>query len=120
MKTSLKDIKNIIEKNPVAIATIMSNNKPNIVAVAEVRVVSEKEILVTDNFMNQTIKDVSLINNVCVLVWNKEWIGYKIIGTAKYFNKGKWLEYVKSMKENKGLPAKGAILIKVSKIIPSH
>jgi len=67
--------------------------------------------------MKINLKD---IKNICASVWNKEWKGYKIIGVAKYFNKGKWLEYVKSMKENKGLPAKGAILIKVSKIISSH
>jgi hypothetical protein len=52
-----------------------------------------------------------------LLVWDKKWQGYKIIGQAKYFTTGKWKELVVAMKENKGLPAKGAILIKVSKII---
>ncbi|MDD5639155.1 MAG: hypothetical protein PHO28_04620 [Candidatus Pacebacteria bacterium] len=36
-----------------------------------------------------------------------------ILGKAKYYKKGEWLNYVKKLKENKGLPAKGAIVIKV-------
>jgi predicted pyridoxine 5'-phosphate oxidase superfamily flavin-nucleotide-binding protein len=103
----------------VVIATIMTSNKPNAVTVMFVKVVSDNEILITDNFMNQTLKDIKQNNNVVVSVWNKEFKGYKLIGKAKYYNKGQWLDKVKSMKENKGLPAKGAILIKISKIIPA-
>ncbi len=28
-------------------------------------------------------------------------------------NSGKWLEFVKSLQENKGLPAKGAVVIEI-------
>ena len=116
---SLKDIKKIVENNPIVIATVINSNKPNTVTVMFVKVVSENEVLVTDNFMNQTLKDIKQNNNVAISVWNKEFKGYKLIGKAKYYNKGQWLDSVKAMKENKGLPAKGAILIKVSKIIPA-
>jgi len=51
------------------------------------------------------------------LVWNDEEEGYKIIGRAQYFKSGKWKKAVEEIKENKGLPAKGAILVKVKKII---
>lgn len=47
----------------------------------------------------------------------KKWNGYKIIGTAEYFTEGKWKEFVEKMPENKGLLAKGAILVTVSKVI---
>lgn len=53
----LKKIKNIIEKNPVAVATVFDKKFPNAVAVAFVKVVSDKEILITDNYLKQTIKD---------------------------------------------------------------
>ncbi len=83
------------------------------------KVISKDEILITDNYMNQTIKDILKNNNVCLVAWNKKLKGYKTIGKAKYYTIGKWKEFVEKMKENKGLPAKGAILVKVKKNIPS-
>jgi predicted pyridoxine 5'-phosphate oxidase superfamily flavin-nucleotide-binding protein len=109
-------IKNIIEKNPLVVTTVKDNSRPNAVVVAFAKVLEDK-ILITDNFMNQTVKDLKKNDSVCLLVWDKKWEGYKIIGKAKYFVSGKWFEYVKNMKENKGLPAKGAVLVTVEKII---
>lgn len=116
---NLSEIKNIIENNPVSLSTVMVDGRPNAVGVACVKVVSNNEIIITDNYMNQTPKDISVNKNVCLLVWDSEMKGYKIIGQAEYFTKGKWLDFVKEMPENEGLPAKGAILITVEKIIPS-
>jgi predicted pyridoxine 5'-phosphate oxidase superfamily flavin-nucleotide-binding protein len=113
---NLKRIKNIIEKNPVVIATVKDKNFPNAVVVAFVKVVAGK-ILITDNFMTQTIKDLKKNKNICLLVWSTEWDGYKIVGRAEYYKTGKWQKIVEKMEENKGLPAKGAILVKPNKII---
>ncbi|MEM7820479.1 MAG: hypothetical protein QW761_02685 [Candidatus Aenigmatarchaeota archaeon] len=37
-------------------------------------------------------------------------------GTAKYFQTGKWAQFVKKMPENKGMPAKGLIVLTVKEI----
>lgn len=116
---NLTEIKNLIEENPVALVTVMSSGKPNAIGVAYVKVVSNTEIVITDNYMNQTPKDIQNNKDVCLLVWNKDMEGYKMIGQADYLSSGKWLDFVKNLPENKGLPAKGAILVKVEKIIPS-
>lgn len=113
------EIKTIIEGNPVAIATVTSENNPNVIGVAFVKVVSENQILVTDNYMNRTIQDVKDNSHVVVLGWNKDMDGYKLIGEAQYFSSGEWVEKVKALPENKGMPAKGALLITVNKIIKS-
>ena len=110
------DTKKIIENNPIAFSTIDSNNKPNVIAVAYVKVISDNQILITDNYMQQTKENLLLNNNVCLAVWDKDWNGYKISGTAKYFIEGEWKKYVENMTENKGLSAKGAILIDISEI----
>ena len=115
---NLLKIKNLIEKNPLAFATV-SNNKPNVIGVACVKVVDKNKILITDNYMKSTIKNISLNNNVAIVVWDKNLNGYKLIGRAKYYTSGKYFEFVKKMKENRGLPTKGAILINISKIIKS-
>lgn len=67
--------------------------------------------------MKRTIKNLKKNNNVCLAVWNDKEEGYKLIGKAEYFSSGKWLKFVKKMPENKGLPAKDAIVVTVSKLI---
>ncbi len=109
-------IEKIIENNPVALATI-SGDKPYAIGVAYCKVVDKDTILITDNFMSSTVENIMKNNNVALVVWDKKWDGIQILGKAKYYKEGKWLNYVKKMKENEGLPAKGAILVKVGKII---
>ena len=116
---NLSEIKNIIENNPVSVATVMPDGRPNVIIIDGVKVVSDTEIVVTDNYMNQTPKDILNNKNVCVLVWEGDLKGYKMIGQAEYLTSGKWLEFVKNLPNNAPHPAKGAILITVEKIFPS-
>lgn len=110
-------VRKLIESEAVAVATVMENSNPNIIGVACVKVVGGNQILITDNYMNQTVKDIQNNPRVALAVWNKKWEGYKLIGKAEYFSQGKWLDKVKKIPENKGMPAKGAILVSVDKVI---
>jgi len=111
------DIKQFIENNPIAFSTVSLDKKPNVIGVAYVKVVADNQVVVTDNFMKQTKENIAANNNVCLAVWNKDWNGYKLVGTAEYFVNGDWKKYVEDMPENEGLSAKGAILITVSDLI---
>lgn len=111
-----KEIKKLIEENPLAFATVDEAGKPNVIAVADVKVVSKNQILITNNYMRQTKENLKKNNNVCLAVWDKDWNGYKLVGTAEYFAEGKWYEIVKKIPENKEEPCKGAILVNVTKI----
>lgn len=111
------EIKKIIEENAVAFATVDGDNKPNVIGVACVKVVSENQVLITDNYMKQTKENLEKNNNVCLAVWDKDWNGYKLIGTAEYFTEGERKEFIEQISENKDLPAKGAILVTISKLI---
>jgi uncharacterized protein len=111
------EAKNIIEENPVAFATVDQVGNPNVIGVAYVKVVSPNEVIITDNYMNQTKENIDSNKNICLAAWNTDWNGYKLIGKAEYFTDGKWKEYIEQMSENSGLPAKGAILVTVSQII---
>lgn len=113
----LTKTKKIIEENAGAFATVDKDNKPNVIGVAYVKVVSENQILITDNYMKQTKENLEKNNNVCLAVWDKDWNGYKLVGTAEYFTEGEWKEFVEKIPENKGLSAKGAILVTISKLI---
>lgn len=109
--------KKIIEENYVAFATVGKNCRPNVIAVACAKVIGKNQVLVTDNFMKHTKENISKNKNVCLAAWNQKEKGYKMIGRAKYFSSGKWAKFVKQIPENKNFPAKGAILITVSKLI---
>lgn len=111
------NIKQIVENNPIAFATVDLNGKPNVIGIAFVKVVSDNQVIITDNFMKQTKENIENNNNICLAVWDKDWNGYKLIGTAEYFTDGQWKTFVEKMPDNEGLPAKGAILISVSDII---
>lgn len=115
----LEKIKKLIESNPVALATVMDGVRPNVIGVASVKVVLPDKVIITDNYMSQTIKDISENSNVCLIVWDSDLAGYKIIGRAVYYTKGEWKVFVEKLEENKGFPAKGAIVVNVSKIIPA-
>lgn len=115
-----RKVKDLIEKNPVALATVMPNNQPNVIGVAYVKVVDENHLLITDNYMNQTLDDIEHNPNVAIVVWDKAMNGYKLIGKCEYLTSGKWFEKVKSLPENKGMPVKGTVLVTVDRIIKSH
>jgi len=111
------EVKQLIEENPVAFATVDDKGKPNVNAVSCVKVVAKNNVLITDNYMKQTRENLKNNKDVCLAVWDKKWNGYKLIGRAKYFKEGKWKKFVQSLPENKNLPAKGAILVSISKLI---
>jgi len=115
-----KELKKIIEENALAFATIDEIGNPHCIAVGFVRVVSKNQILVTDNYMFETRKNIQRNPNVALAVWNKEWkencIGYGLKGTTEYFTDGKWYKMAKEILENREEPCKGAILITINKI----
>jgi predicted pyridoxine 5'-phosphate oxidase superfamily flavin-nucleotide-binding protein len=111
-----KKLKTMIEKNPVAFATSDENGNPHVIAVAYVKVVGKNKLLITDNYMKKTTENLIRNYRIALAVWDKCWKGYRLKGVAKYFTSGKWKKFVEQMKENKGEPAKGAILVTIDEI----
>lgn len=111
-------IKKIIKENALALAMLDLKSNPYVIGLAGCKV-KENKLILTDNFMKSTVKYIKNNPSVALVVWDKKWKGYQFLGKANYYQKGKWLDFVKSLKENKGLPAKGAIVISVNKIIKS-
>jgi predicted pyridoxine 5'-phosphate oxidase superfamily flavin-nucleotide-binding protein len=103
-------IKKLIEENALAFATVDEKGNPHCIAVGFVKVVSKNQILVTDNYMVETTRNIQKNPNVVLVVWNKDWkencVGYELRGVAQYFRSGKWYEMVKKIPENKGEPCK--------------
>jgi predicted pyridoxine 5'-phosphate oxidase superfamily flavin-nucleotide-binding protein len=111
--TSLKKIGGLIEKNILSLAT-SKNDKPHQIAVAAVKVLDNR-IIITDNFMQETKRNLISNKNVSLIFWSGSG-GYELRGKAGYSSSGKWLDFVKKLKENKGFKPKGAIIVKIKKI----
>ncbi len=111
------EIKKIIEENPLAFATVDKENNPNVIAVGFVKVISKNQILITDNYMKKTKNNLENNKNVCLVVWDKDEKGYKLLGKAEYFSEGEFKKRVKEMPENQGLPTKGAIVVNIYDLI---
>jgi len=107
-------LKNLLEKKELPLVSINKDGSPHLIIVACAKVVGDK-IIITDNYMKITRENLIRNSKILLAAWNEE-EGYRIEGAAEYHNKGKWLEFVKSLKENKGFSAKGAIVVNVDKI----
>ena len=110
-----EDIKRMVENNVVALASVNKNNTPRNIAVAYVKV-KDNKIVITANYMNTTLKNIRNNPNVSMVVLDNNGKGYRIDGITDYFDSGEWYEFVKSMKENKNEPCKGALVVDVREV----
>ena len=112
--------KMINESLVMALATVDKNGEPHNIAVGYVKVVSKNRLLISDNWIVESVENIKLNPDVSLVVWNKNWeeacIGYEFRGKAEYFTSGKWVEEIKKIPINKDEPCKGAILVTINKI----
>ena len=113
-KMEINDIKNNIEKATIAVATINSKGNPHNTPIMYVKVKDEK-IIITNNYMKTTIDNIKNNPQVSLLFWEGE-RGWRINGKVDYYEEGEWLDFVKSLKENKDEPANGALVVNVEEI----
>ena len=112
-KMKIEDIKNKLEKATVAVATI-KDNKPHLIAILYPKV-KDGKVIITNNYMKTTIENLKNNSYISLVFWEGE-KGWRIEGKTEYYDSGEWLDFVKSMKENKDEPANGALVIDVENI----
>lgn len=105
--------KKLIESKTAAFATIGSDGKPHVIAVGALKVVGPDQVLISDNYMRSTKANIAHNPVVAFVVWDENMGGWQFKGIASYYSTGEWVEKVKKLKENKGMPAKGAIIVTV-------
>jgi uncharacterized pyridoxamine 5'-phosphate oxidase family protein len=104
----IKDIKDKLENSTIAVSTV-NENKPHIIFILYPKIVDNK-VIITDNYMNTTIKNLKKNNNICIAFYESE-KGWRISGKAEYHNSGKWLNFVKKSKKIKGFQQKVLLLL---------
>lgn len=110
--------KKLIESKAMAVSTVNADGTPNVIPIGFAKVVTENQIVITDNFMRQTAENIQRSPGICLAVWSDDWEeGYKFVGKAAYETSGQWFDLVKMMKENEGMPAKAAVVVTVEQVI---
>jgi len=109
----IENIKDKLEKATIAVATV-KDNKPHAIAIMYAKV-KEGKVIITNNYMKTTVDNLKENSNIALVFWEGE-SGWRVEGKAEYYEKGKWLDFVKQMPENEGEAAKGAIVINVENI----
>src|SRR4030042_6567550 len=97
-------------------ATANKTGNPNLIAVEINKITPKNEIIITNNHIVQSIKNIKENNKCTILVTDNKNIWWRIFGTATYKEKGKWANYVKKLEANKGYETKGALIIKIKRI----
>jgi hypothetical protein len=114
------EVKNLFEKQPlVAFSTADKQGNPNVVPIFWKKILDKERILLIDNFMKMSKKNLLENSNVCLAFWDLETEeAYKIKGEAIYRIEGTIYEEGKKfiqLKNPERIP-KGVVEIKVKEI----
>ena len=114
------EVKNLFERQPlVAFGTADKQGNPNVVPIFWKKILGDEAILLVDNFMKMSKKNLSENSSVCLAFWDSETEeAYKIKGGATYSTRGKIYEEGKifiQSKQPERIP-KGVVKIKVKEI----
>lgn len=117
---NLFEYKNLIDGKPMHIATVNISNNPNLSVASDVKVIEEDKILISVNEMSNTQKNIEHNSNVVLTVFDENWVGLRIFGTAKFYTEGEYFELDKEIFDEalfaeRGIHVKGALVITVSR-----
>jgi len=119
MRLTNKQIDFLNQNKIIILGTADRNAKPRCILV-ETNLVYFDKIIVTDNEMKITRKNILQNPQVFVLSFKKDYsYCLKISGSAEYHKKGPYFDTVRNLKENKNYKPKGAIVIIPEKIVES-
>ena len=120
---NLLDYKKLIDDKPIHIATVDKFNNPNLAVASDVKVLGEKEIIISVNEMANTQENIENNPNVVITVFDEKWTGLRMFGMAKYYSDGEYYDFCLKTFFSDGqitpfgaTKPKGAILVKMQKI----
>lgn len=119
----LFDYSKLIDGKPIHIATVRSDNNPNLSVASDVRVIDKNKIIISVNEMNNTQRNIENNPNVVITAFNEEWVGLRMFGKAKFYKEGEYYDYCKKhfFSNNEVSPfgatkPKGAIVVTLDRI----
>ncbi|HHY01146.1 MAG TPA: flavin-nucleotide-binding protein [Methanothermobacter sp.] len=116
--TMTDEMMDAIEKDLVFLATTSSEGIPNVVPIGFARPIDNTSILIADNYMKKTRKNIEENSNVSIVTKDAQKNPYQFKGTAEIFESGKIFEEVVEWAQNvmTKLNPKAAIVVKVTDV----
>lgn len=118
---NLFEYKELIDGKPMHIATVNKENNPNLAVASDVKVITENQIIISVNEMVHTQENITYNPNVVLTVFNEEYKGLRLFGTAQFFADGEYYEICEKTFFGNGevspfgaTKPKGAIVITIS------
>lgn len=112
-----EDIKSLLEKSNIALATCSQNNVPNCNIIACLKVISDNKVIFTDNYFNKTRINLEVNKNISLTVCSSNGNkAFQLKGVAEIFTQGEYKNMVDNMECNHGLAHKAAILVTITEI----
>ncbi len=111
-----KQIDLLSKQTIVVLATAGASAKPRAIFV-EVNRAGRDKLIITDNEMEITRKNILENKKVFVLAFEQDYsYCLKIEGEAEYYTEGEWFDFVSNLEENKKYHPKAAVVITVKNI----
>jgi uncharacterized protein len=116
--TMTEEMMDAIEKDLVFLATASREGIPNVVPIGFARPIDNGSILIADNYMNKTRKNIEENPNVSIVTKDAQKNPYQFKGTAEIFDSGRIFDEVVEWAQNvmTKLNPKAAIVVKVTEI----
>ena len=116
--TMTDDMMDAIEKDLVFLATTSSEGIPNVVPIGFARPIDDGNILIADNYMKKTRKNIEENPNVALVTKDAQKNPYQFKGTAEIFESGKIFDEVVEWAQNvmSKLNPKAAIVVKITDV----
>jgi len=116
MDLTEKQVELLDRRKIVVLATSNAVASPRAILV-EVNKAEGEKLVITDNEMEITRKNILENKNVFVLAFEEDYsYGLKIEGEVEYCTKGEYFDFVKNLETNKKFNPKGAIVITIKNI----
>jgi uncharacterized protein len=116
--TMTKEMMEAVEKDLVFVATATKDGVPNVVPIGFARPLDDETILIADNYMNKTRKNLEKNPKISIVTKDAMKCPYQFKGTVEIFESGKYFDTVTEWGQNAmtKLTPKAAILMKVEEI----
>ena len=115
-------MKELIEKVPVVVlSTVSEEGIPNAVPVGSKKVIDDETVLMSDQFFNKTLTNMTANPRVAVTFW-EGYEGYQLKGLVTIETSGQRFEdtsrWIEEMSTKAGFPlkSKGAVILKIEEI----
>ncbi len=110
------EMKKSINEAIVFLATATKDGIPNIAPMKALKVVDDETVVICDNFMHKTLKNIKENPNVSLATSDCRDHPFQYKGIAEYHTEGKWFEIAKEIDKQFEKVPKGAVVIKIKEI----